>query len=128
FGLVPCGFVDRFDDQDDLPLVGDPEDLPEILQLTDVRHVVLAFGAASETELVRIVRRCPDGVQFYAVPRLFELGVSHENVGHEVDGLPLVPLRRPGTACHMWPAKRAFDVVTSGLLLLLTAPVMLACA
>ena len=128
FGLVPCGFVDRFDDQDDLPLVGDPEDLPGILQLTDVRHVVLAFGAASETELVRIVRRCPDGVQFYAVPRLFELGVSHENVGHEVDGLPLVPLRRPGTACHMWPAKRAFDVITSGLLLLLTAPVMLACA
>ncbi|UDY37703.1 sugar transferase [Dermatobacter hominis] len=129
FGLVPCGFIDRFDDQDALPLVGHPEHLPAILQLTAVRHVVLAFGAASETELVRIVRRCHDDtVQFYAVPRLFELGVSHEDVGHEVDGLPLVPLRRPGTASHMWPVKRAFDLVAAGLLLLLTAPVFLACA
>jgi exopolysaccharide biosynthesis polyprenyl glycosylphosphotransferase len=129
FGLVPCGFVDRYDDQDVLPLVGYPEHLPAILQLTGVRHVVLAFGAASENELVRIVRRCHDErVQFYAVPRLFELGVSHDDVGHEVDGLPLVPLRRPGTASHMWPAKRAFDVVAAALLLVLTAPVFLACA
>ncbi len=129
FGLVPCGFVDRFDDQDDLPLVGRPENLPAILQLTGVRHVVLAFGATPEAELVHIVRRCHDDrVQFYAVPRLFELGVSHEDVGHEIDGLPLVPVRRPGTASHLWPAKRAFDLVASSLLIMLTAPVLLACA
>jgi exopolysaccharide biosynthesis polyprenyl glycosylphosphotransferase len=129
FGLVPCGFVDRFDDQLPLPLVGRPEHLPEILARTGVRHVVLAFGAAGEEELVSIIRRCQDtSVQFYAVPRLFELGVSHENVGHEVDGLPLVPVRRPGTSSQMWPAKRAFDIAASALLLLLTAPVFLACA
>ena len=123
FGLVPCGFVDRFDDELTLPLVGRPEHLPEILARTGARHVVLAFGAAGEEELVGIIRRCHDTrVQFYAVPRLFELGVSHEDVGHEVDGLPLVPVRRPGTASGMWPAKRAFDVVASSLLLLLTAP------
>lgn len=129
FGLVPCGFVDRFDDELTLPLVGRPEHLPEILARTGARHVVLAFGAAGEEELVGIIRRCHDTrVQFYAVPRLFELGVSHEGVGHEVDGLPLVPVRRPGTASGMWPAKRAFDVVASSLMLLLTAPVTLACA
>lgn len=129
FGLVPCGYVDRFDDWDDLPLIGTPEKLPEILQLTGVRHVVLAFGGTSESDLVRIVRRCHDDrIQFYAVPRLFELGVSHEDVGYEVDGLPLVPVRRPGTASHLWPAKRAFDIVASGLLLLLASPVLVACA
>ncbi len=129
FGLVPSGFVDRYDDADELPILGDPDDLPAILQLTGARHVVLAFGAATETELVRIVRRCHDDrVQFYAVPRLFELGVSHEDVGHEIDGLPLVPLRRPGTASNMWPAKRVFDVVTAAALLILTAPLMAACA
>ena len=58
-----------------LPLVGRPEHLPEILARTGVRHVVLAFGAAGEEELVGIIRRCHDTqVQFYAVPRLFELG------------------------------------------------------
>ncbi len=129
FGLVPCGFVDRFDDSDTLPVVGRPEHLPEILARTGVRHVVLAFGSASEVELVGIIRRCHDAaVHFYAVPRLFELGISHDDVGHEVDGLPLVPVRRPGTSAAMWPAKRAFDVVAASLLLLLTAPLFLACA
>ncbi len=129
FGLVPCGFVDRYDDELDLPLVGRPEHLPEILARTGVRHVVLAFGAAGEEELVGIIRRCHDtSIRFYAVPRLFELGVSHDDVGHEVDGLPLVPVRRPGTSSHLWPAKRAFDLVASSFLLLLTAPVFLFCA
>ena len=129
FGLVPCGFVDRFDDEFTLPLVGRPEHLPEILARTGTRHVVLAFGAAGEEELVGIIRRCHDSsVQFYAVPRLFELGVSHEDVGHEVDGLPLVPVRSPGTSSQMWPAKRAFDIAASSFLLLLTAPIFLACA
>lgn len=130
FGLVPCGFVDRFDDEDlGLPLVGRPEDLPEILAATGVRQVVLAFGAAGEEELVSIIRRCHDTtVQFYAVPRLFELGVSHDSVGQELDGLPLVPVRRPGTSSQMWPVKRALDLVAASLLMLITLPLFAACA
>jgi exopolysaccharide biosynthesis polyprenyl glycosylphosphotransferase len=126
-GLVPCGFIDRFDTDSDLPLVGRPENLPEILTATGVRNVVIAFGATSEEELVKIVRRCHDhDVQFFVVPRLFELGVSAGEVGHEVDGLPLVKVSCRNA--RSWKAKRAFDVVTSLLLLALTAPVFLACA
>ncbi len=129
FGLVPCGFVDRYDDATPLPVVGRTEHLPEILALTGVRHVILGFGAAGERELVSIVRRCHDQtVQFYAVPRLFELGVSAEDVGHEVSGLPLVPVRRPGASGGMWPAKRALDVVTSLALILITSPILIGCA
>ncbi len=130
FGLVPAGFVDRFDDEQlPLPIVGRPEHLPEILERTGVRHVILAFGAAGEQELVGIVRRCQDKpVQFYAVPRLFELGISAEDVGHEIDGLPIVPVRRAGSTASLWPAKRAFDVAASLLLLVLTAPLMVASA
>jgi len=128
-GLVPTGFVDRYDDPKPLPIVGRPEHLPEILDRTGTRHVILAFGAAGEEELVGIIRRCADReVQFYAVPRLFELGVSAEDVGHEVAGLPLVPVRRPGISASTWRAKRAFDLVVSILLLVLSAPLMLACA
>lgn len=129
FGLVASGFVDRYEDTAPLPVVGRPEHLPEILRLTNVRHVILAFGAADDPELVGIVRRCHDQcVQFYAVPRLFELGVSAEDVGHEVSGLPLVPVRRPGASASMWPAKRALDIVTSLLLLVVAAPILVACA
>lgn len=130
FGLVPSGFIDRFDDEDlPLPIVGRPEHLPEILARTGARHVILAFGAAGEQELVSIVRRCQDQrVQFYAVPRLFELGISAEDVGHEVDGLPLVPVRRPGSSADLWPAKRAFDIAASLFLIVLVSPLLLACA
>ncbi len=129
FGLLPYGFVDRFDDEMPLPLIGRPEDLREILQLSGVRHVVLAFGAAEEQELVDIIRDCHDQmVQFYAVPRLFELGISSDSVGHEVSGLPLVEVHRPGTASNMWPAKRAFDVVVAGFLTILALPILAACA
>ncbi len=128
-GLVPCGFVDRFDSESSLPLVGRPENLRSILALTGVHNVVLAFGAASEQELVAIVRTCRDmPVQFFVVPRLFELGVSAGEVWHEIDGLPLVKVACPGGSAHMWKAKRAFDLVAASLLLLLSAPVLLACA
>lgn len=129
FGLVPYGFVDRFDERLPYPIVGRPEDLLTILRETKIRHVVLAFGAASETELVSYVRRCSVlPVQFYAVPRFFELGVSADQVGRELEGFALVPLRRPGHGHSMWPAKRAFDLVCSALLIVLTAPIMAACA
>ncbi len=126
-GLVPCGFVDRFDSDSELPTVGHPEDLPTVLASTGVRNVVIAFGGVPETELVGIVRRCHGlGVQFFMVPRLFELGVSAGNLGHEVDGLPLVKVTTPDQ--RAWRAKRWFDIVTSAILLVLAAPVMIACA
>lgn len=127
-GLVPCGFVDRFcAETGDLPWVGRHDDLPAILVATGVRNVVIAFGGAPETELVGIVRRCRDlDVQFYVVPRLFELGISAGDLGHEVDGLPLA--RVTTSDQRALRAKRIFDVVVAGLLMLLTAPVLLACA
>ncbi len=129
FGLVPCGFVDRYDDAAPLPVVGRPEHLPEILRLTHVKHVILAFGAADDPELVRIVRRCHDlPVQFYAVPRLFELGVSADDICHEVSGLPLIPLRRTDASSNSWRAKRALDIVAAAGLILLTSPILLGCA
>jgi len=129
FGLVPCGFVDRFNEEFPLPVLGRPENLPEILEQTGIRHVVLAFGSAGEEELVSIIRRCQDRmVHFYAVPRLFELGLPAGDMGYEVSGLPLVPVHRPGMSCNMWPAKRAFDLVAAAILFLLTLPLLIACA
>lgn len=127
-GLVPCGFVDRFHaDGGDLPLVGHPRDLPAILTATGVRNVVIAFGGVPETELVGIVRQCRGlDAQFYVVPRLFELGVSASDLGHEVDGLPLVKVTNSGQRALR--AKRMIDFVTAAALLVLTAPIMVMCA
>lgn len=126
FGLRPAGFVDRFDESLSLPIVGAPEDLSLILEETGVRDVVLAFGSAGEHEIVDYIRECAHlDVQFYAVPRFFELG-AHANVGYEVDGFALAPMRRPGG--NMWRVKRVFDIVVAVFLLLLTSPVFAICA
>ncbi len=129
FGLLPCGFVDRVDEKLPYPVVGRPECLLEILEETKVRHVVLAFGKTPETELVAEVRKCSIlPVQFYSVPRFFELGMWAGDVGHEVDGFTLVPLRRSGGRHSMWPLKRAFDMLVGAFLVVLTSPVMALCA
>jgi len=122
-GLLPVGFIDRYEERLPLPLLGRPQDLARILEETKARHVVLAFGAAPEGELVTYVRQCAHlPVRFYTIPRFFELGVS-DRTGIEVDGFALMPLRRPGQHHIMWPIKRAIDLVVSALLLVLTAPV-----
>jgi exopolysaccharide biosynthesis polyprenyl glycosylphosphotransferase len=127
-GLLPVGFIDRYSERLPLPLLGRPEDLLEILEDTGARHVVLAFGAAPEVELVAHVRRCSHlPVRFYTIPRFFELGVSDRS-GIEVDGFTLIPLGRPGHHHIMWPIKRAIDLAISSVLLVLTAPVFAACA
>ena len=128
-GLLPIGFVDRFDERLSHPLIGRPEDLRGIIEETRVRHVILGFGGATESELVSYVRNCADlPVQFYTVPRFFELGVSAGQAGFEVDGFAVTQLGRPGRSHLMWPIKRAFDVLVSSFILLLTSPVYLACA
>lgn len=128
-GLLPVGFVDRFDERLSHPLIGRPEDLLAILEETQVRHVILGFGGATESELVSYVRECAHlPVQFYTVPRFFELGVSAGQQGFEVDGFAVTRLGRAGRHHLMWPMKRAFDIAVAGFVLLLTSPVYLACA
>jgi len=128
-GLVPMGFVDRFDERLSYPLIGRPEDLHAILEETQVRHVILGFGGATESELVAYVRECAHlPVQFYTVPRFFELGVSVGQQGFEVDGFAITRLGRSGRHHLMWPLKRAFDIAVSSFVLLLTAPLFAACA
>lgn len=128
-GLMPVGFIDRFEERLSHPLIGRPEDLHAILEETQVRHVILGFGGATESELVSYVRECAHlPVRFYTVPRFFELGVSAGQQGFEVDGFAITRLGRSGRHHLMWPLKRALDIAVASFLLLLTSPIYLACA
>lgn len=129
FGLLPVAFVDSFDERLPLPLVGRPEDLPRVIAETGAHHVILAFGAAPEAELVDYVRQSAHlPVQFYTVPRFFDLGISAERVGLEVDGYAVLPLRTPGHGHSAFKLKRAFDLCVSTFILMVSAPVFAVCA
>jgi exopolysaccharide biosynthesis polyprenyl glycosylphosphotransferase len=110
-----------------LPLQGTVDDLGGALAGTGVRHLVVGFGAAPDSELVEPLRRFrQQGGTVYLVPRLFELNVA--GATETVDGIPL--LRLPPVPAHRWtwPAKRVLDVVGAAAGLVVSAPVLLACA
>ena len=128
-GLEIVGFVDR-EACDDLPApyIGEIDRLPELVDRFAVRHVIVAFSKMGDRQLVRQLRQFRDlPVQFHSVSRLFEFEPT-DPVASDIDGYPVTSFGPPVTGRTNWMAKRAFDVVISATLLLVTAPVMAVCA
>lgn len=133
FGLDPIGVVDEVpadDPEQTLPLLGVVSDIPAIIQRFGVTRVVLAYGLVNDMHVVQLMRTFPGrAIEIYIVPRLFEAGgASGDPLLEEVRGIPLVWLRRRASRRAQLRAKRAFDVVMSSLLLLLTGPILVVAA
>jgi exopolysaccharide biosynthesis polyprenyl glycosylphosphotransferase len=130
-GLVPVGIVASDGDVEEgagLGLGALPADLPAILVHGDVTNVVLVPEGNDDADLTRCLDRC-DGldVDFALLPPLSELYLRPTLVA-QVGGLPLIPLGRAARTARALPAKRLFDLLGASLLLLISAPVMLATA
>ena len=104
------GFIDadprtKRRDLGDLPVLGGPEDIGEIVRREDVDRVIVAFSRDGHEEMLDMVRAIrKHDVQVDLVPRLFE--AVGANVGiHTLEG--------------------SLDVVCSATLLALLAPTML---
>jgi hypothetical protein len=121
-GLLPLGFVDSVNDADlVLPVLASPARLESCAARLGVRRIVVAFGRASELDVLPKLRvQRTRALEVYVVPRLFDLGLA--SAGHRADwvwGMPLVPLRRSPLSSPAWRAKRAIDVVgAAGLIVL----------
>jgi exopolysaccharide biosynthesis polyprenyl glycosylphosphotransferase len=131
YGLRPVGFVDSGEAPAiplPLPVLGSVEELRELIRAYEIRRVIIAFGAARETQMVRALRACDDlNVFVHYVPRFFELGTDRATAADDLRCIPLVPLRRPGRRAGPL-VKRTFDVVGALFGLALTGPILLAAA
>jgi len=132
YGLEPVGFLDDLDREKTLPgpLLGRIPHLPSVIVEHGVQRVVIAFGVASESAMVDIVRACVDAsVNVHVMPRFFELGWTP---GHcqmdDVWGYPLVRLPRSSWSPAGRLAKRTFDVVVASLALAVLSPLYAAIA
>jgi FlaA1/EpsC-like NDP-sugar epimerase len=91
-GLVDASPRERRADLVQLPLLGPPEDLRNIVQRYGIERAVFAFSADSSDKMVALVRSLEDlDVQIDVVPRLFELVGPGARI-HAVDGIPLIRL------------------------------------
>jgi exopolysaccharide biosynthesis polyprenyl glycosylphosphotransferase len=123
------GFVDAAPkelrrDLADVQLIGEPDDIVEIVGRYEVDRVILAFSQDRHEQMLQLVRALrKHDVQIDVVPRLFE-AVSPSAPVHGIEGLPLLsaaPARIPRSSRLL---KRSLDFVGAAILIALTAPLM----
>jgi lipopolysaccharide/colanic/teichoic acid biosynthesis glycosyltransferase len=93
-----------------------------------VRHVIVAFTAAPDRAVVGLVRRCSDlRLSIWLVPRLFEVKTRLPGATH-VGAVPLVESRPVDPASWAFSVKYMLETVVALLILIVTAPILLAAA
>ncbi|MGN6250669.1 MAG: sugar transferase [Marmoricola sp.] len=113
------------DDGGDLAVLGALEELPQLIEAHDADSVLVAGGGYASAAELRRLGWTLEGldVDMLVVPSLTDVAGPRVHFTH-VAGLPLVHVREPQVGEAMGWVKRLFDVVVSGMLLLLLAPVM----
>ena len=129
YGLEVVGFVDAAPldphlDIAHLPVVGEPDELPELIDRLDVNRVIFAFSTKSHDGVLAALRACRGlQVQTDIVPRYFEM-VGPGASFHALGGLSLVSLGPSGLPRSSQLVKRAVDIVISVTALVLLAPLL----
>jgi exopolysaccharide biosynthesis polyprenyl glycosylphosphotransferase len=109
-------------------MLGEPEQLAELVKLFDIDRVVIAFSNESHEEVIELIRSLKDFiVQIDIVPRLFEV-LGSTVAMHTVEGVPLIGLRPFRLAKSSKLLKRTMDIVVAGLVLAVLAPLLAAIA
>ncbi|MEI6172064.1 MAG: sugar transferase, partial [bacterium] len=108
--------------------LGSLEQVSEVVKRARVDDVFIALPAEQHamTEDV-ILRLQADPVRIHFVPDILELTMVRARV-EDFDGIPVVSLREPPLDEAGRIAKRSFDLLAGGLITLVAAPVMAACA
>jgi exopolysaccharide biosynthesis polyprenyl glycosylphosphotransferase len=133
YGLNLVGFIDSSPKEqqpglEHLVILGDTDDLPEIVDLLDVERVIFAFSGDGHDTTLEAIRLLNDlNIQVDLVPRLFEVVGPGVDV-HSVEGVPVIslPPLRLSRSSHLM--KRTLDVVGATLLSLVLSPLLIAVA
>lgn len=134
YGLRPVGYVDsRPSDGLDgrrIPNLGDIGDLAEVIIGQRAYDVIIAFGSFRDHDVLAAVETCRRlGCDVFCVPRFFELqGLRGSRWVENVWGMPLIRLPRRPHVSPLWRVKRLIDIVGAAAGLLVTAPLLAACA
>jgi exopolysaccharide biosynthesis polyprenyl glycosylphosphotransferase len=135
YGINLVGFVDdhptELDDElaERLPLLlGGPDRLRECVMEHGIERVVFAFSNDSHEQVLANIRAIRDlDVQIDIVPRYFEVFGAGADV-HTLEGIPLVGLRPTRLSRSSRVLKRAFDLSSSILGLVVLAPLFVGVA
>lgn len=125
YGLRPIGFLDHHSDRQlvasGIPFRGSTYELPQQLDRTNARVVIVAFTDGSDADLIPVLRASERrGCDVFVVPRLFEI-YNYGQTDH-IGAIPVVRIWRPRLSRTAWLLKRSLDVVVSSAALTLLSP------
>jgi exopolysaccharide biosynthesis polyprenyl glycosylphosphotransferase len=130
YGINLVGFVDSNPrqmrrDLEGAQLVGESDDIVDIVKARNVERVILAFSQDRHDRMLQVISALrKQNVQIDVVPRLFE-ALSPSAAVHSVEGLPLLSVSPARIPRFSRLIKRAVDILGAAILLVLTAPLML---
>jgi len=126
-GYEVAGFVNGEVDSTVLgvPVLGQPEDLPRLIEEHDIREVIIGLPEASHQEVLNIISLCErEKVSIRVLPDVFQIMASEVTID-DLGGLPLLTMRDVALRGWRLTVKRAIDVAISGAALVLVSPLML---
>jgi exopolysaccharide biosynthesis polyprenyl glycosylphosphotransferase len=108
-----------------VPVLGEPEQLGEIIDEHDIDEVIIALPEASHEEVLTLISQCERGsVSIKLYPDVFQIMASQVSIG-DLGGLPLLSVRDVALRGWRLSVKRAIDVIGSALGLVLLSPLLL---
>ena len=134
YGLSPIGLVDadppwtRPDDRGvapDIPYLGTPDTVEEVITKTGAEAMVIAFSLTHDellAPMVRIAHR--RALRVWVVPRMFDVISERARVEH-VGGLPLLALPHTNPKGWQFAVKDIGDRIAAAIGLLLMSPLLL---
>ena len=130
YGLRVAGFVDDGEDpvaEQAAPRLGKLVDLDTAVVRSRADVLLIADGEFAERDLLEVVRTpaCLP-CDLLVVPRLHHFHTQTGMADH-IESIPIMRIRTPSLRGPARLIKRLFDIVVAGTLLLLVAPVLLAC-
>ncbi|KAA3657658.1 MAG: undecaprenyl-phosphate glucose phosphotransferase [Chloroflexi bacterium] len=130
-GYEVIGVVNGRSDTSDIlgvPVMGTPEDLPDLIEAHAIDEVIIAMPEEGHRETVRVISYCEQGhVSIKIFPDVFQFVTTQASIDH-LGGLPLLSVRDYELRGYMLIFKRLIDFVGAGIGLVILSPAMLAAA
>ncbi len=110
------------------PILGSSRQLDEIARQYQIKRIFMAGASLQEDELVEICGRFEKlGIRYQVIPRLHHFFSKRFTID-KLDSIPLITLRETRGRPIYLAFKRGIDLAVSGLVLVVTSPLMLVIA
>lgn len=127
-GYDLVGIVNGLNGDKDLlgvPVLGTPDDLPELIERLKINEVIIAIPEKGHREIVEVISHCERGrVSIKVFPDVFQLITSEAGIDH-LGGLPLLSVRDFALRGYLLIFKRLLDLIGASIGLIFLSPLML---